>query len=312
MNLNNTLYFAIQGTIMISKEMKLSLRHPSLLIRHLNRVLIDGGGNETGKEVMNSDWDNLIILDACRYDFFKSIIAPQLDGSLEKIVSKGSATPEWVKQNFAGQKFHDTVYVSANGWYHRLQDQIDSSLYDAAWLYQDKYRNDMGTVEPELVADMAIQYADQYPNKRLLVHFVQPHKPYLGPTADRNFRHARGINMVQMMSQAKNINDSTLHRAYKETLEKLRPELLRLISNLKGKTVITADHGELLGERYMRMPLKNYGHPHGVYVPELVQVPWFICEVNERRRIVSEIPTNQKAADQDELKEHLQALGYSE
>lgn len=45
-------------------------------------------------KVMREEWDYLIILDACRYDYFAAIWENYFDGELEKRVSLGSGTLE--------------------------------------------------------------------------------------------------------------------------------------------------------------------------------------------------------------------------
>ena len=54
-----------------------------------------------------------------------------------------------------------------------------------------------------------------------------------------------------------------------------------LISIFSGSTIVTSDHGNLFGERpHILYPFREYGHPRGLYVDELVLVPWLI--VNEK------------------------------
>lgn len=292
-------------------ELLHGLKHPSLLFRELNRQLFDDRPMD-GISVFEEDWDNLIILDACRYDIFAE--ENTLAGDLSKRTSRGSATKEWVKRNFAADlhnNLFDTVYVSANGWYEQLRDEM-APLHAEVWLYTEEYRNEMGTVDPEIVTDAAVEAAQEYPKKRLITHYVQPHKPYLGPTAERYFEHAEGINMVEMMSRSDgSITD--LKKAYRETLNVALPEVRRLIEQLPGKTVVSADHGELLGERRPRMPLRNVGHPTSIRLPELREVPWLVGPYEERKFIVSEQPKWEENGFEQrnpQLEEHLEAMGY--
>ena len=57
-----------------------------------------------GKDVVDADWDNLIILDAYRYDDFESV--NNLDGELQQIVSKGSDSPMFMEKTFSGRTLH--------------------------------------------------------------------------------------------------------------------------------------------------------------------------------------------------------------
>src|SRR6056297_529711 len=56
-----------------------------------------------GTRVMDEDWDNLIILDACRYDMFAEQV--DLDGELESRISLGSTSEEFLEQNFGDNTF---------------------------------------------------------------------------------------------------------------------------------------------------------------------------------------------------------------
>ena len=47
-----------------------------------------------GTFVMNEDWDNLIILDACRYDLFNAVAGINSD----YIISRGSDTAEFLRE----------------------------------------------------------------------------------------------------------------------------------------------------------------------------------------------------------------------
>jgi len=294
---------------LMSKAVK-GIKYPSLVTRFIYRQTVGGGGNPNGVSVFEQDWDNLIILDACRADAFSDVVAPEIDGSMSIAESRGTATVEWIRRNFSGRELADTVYVSANGWLHRIQDEIGTTIHAADWLYTSRYRNEMGTVQPGVVAERALTFANQYPNKRLIVHFVQPHKPFLGKTAEEHFAHAEGINMDEMLRQAPEATIGDLQAAYRETLEIALPSIKKLASGLKGKTIITSDHGELLGERYPLLPFRNYGHPVGIYVPELTRVPWFECEWSDRRKIIEEEPRQPNQQATEELENHLRAMGY--
>jgi len=51
------------------------------------------------KYVMDEEWDFLIILDACRYDYFKEIYKNYLDGGNSmKAISPAIETIEWCQK----------------------------------------------------------------------------------------------------------------------------------------------------------------------------------------------------------------------
>ncbi|TVT85430.1 hypothetical protein FQA18_19770, partial [Haloferax volcanii] len=141
-----------------------------------------GGGGNDGVDVFSQDWDNLIILDACRADAFEDIVVPELEGNYSTVESKGSATVEWIEQNFTGKTLNDVVYVSANGWLHRISDRIGAEIHAADWLYTSEYRNEMGTVSPKAVTKRALKFASDHPNK-LNTDVRPPHEGLQPPIA---------------------------------------------------------------------------------------------------------------------------------
>jgi hypothetical protein len=55
---------------------------------------------------------------------------------------------------------------------------------------------------------------------------------------------------------------------YRKNLEYVLPHAKKLVAELGGKTVITSDHGELLGDEEM------WGHPKDSTAEKLRKVPW--------------------------------------
>ena len=282
-----------------------------LAAHHLNRLYYAArnpdGYNADGIDVFAEDWDNLLILDACRYDYFAE--QSTLDGHLESRMSRGSATPEWVKANFTGRQLHDVVYVSANPNYRKNADEIGAEVHAYVDIWQDENLagEEQTIVPPETVTDHAIEAAAKYPNKRLLVHYVQPHYPFIGPTGKEHFDPSATLKEV---SHRYDLTDERFERAYRENVDIVLDEVARLLDALDGKTVVSADHGELLGERLAPLPLRAYGHPNGVYVEELVKVPWYVHANGDRKRIVAEPPVEQAEVDEEAIEEQLRNLGY--
>jgi hypothetical protein len=54
-----------------------------------------------------------------------------------------------------------------------------------------------------------------------------------------------------------------------------------------------------------------YGHPWGVYAPELVIVPWFVIDSQERREIRSDPPEYSETMSDQMIQDRLRALGYA-
>lgn len=291
------------------------LKQPRFILQELNRLyyqrLYSWEHNEDGVDIFEADWDSLVILDACRYDLFKRVA--ELPGETSSVRSKGSATEEFLRGNFDGKRLHDTVYVTASPMLHRHRDDIDVEFHETVNVWKDQgWDEQRRTVLPETMAEATIKSADRFPNKRILAHFLQPHYPFLGETGTEQFDlDSLDFQWEDIATGNLDIPDEVVKRAYEETLEAVLPSVERLLSELQGKTVVTADHGQMFGERLFPLPIREYGHPVGLYSEELVRVPWHVSENGPRREIIAEAPIEVgDEADDGLVSDRLQQLGY--
>jgi len=271
-----------------------------------------------GTRVMKEDWDNLFILDGCRYDIFQRAEI-SLNGLLESRISRGSSSEEFIERNFEGNQYHDTVYVNANPFIPRFG--LDEGAFHAVIDCLGEWDRELQTVPPEPVAEAARQAYDEFPDKRIIVHFMQPHTPFIGEvgreiagggwTMDKDVKdEERGI-WDQLRSSANDIELDKVWEAYEENLQIVLDEVVPLAKAWNGKSVITADHGNLVGERLSPIPTRRkFGHPYGVHTEPLLKVPWFVVDSSERRDITSDPPVDREAVSQETVEDHLEALGY--
>jgi len=127
-----------------------------------------------GLDVMQEDWDNLIILDACRYDTLEE--HTRFEGKVQKVVSAGKNSWEFMTANFVGKELHDTIYVTANPYSARINESVFFKLISLI----DDWDENIGTVLPEDVTQKAIEVSENHPDKRLIIHYMQPHTPHIG------------------------------------------------------------------------------------------------------------------------------------
>jgi len=279
-----------------------------------------------GESIFSEDWNNLIILDACRCDTFIKVIKEYVKGSAFKKYkirckrSLGSHTREFLEKNFVKSRYNDIIYITANPFVDIiLKDKVYNiiSVWDIGW---DRKYN---TVMPETIVYYTLKSYMKYPNKRFIIHFVQPHYPYV---ADHLKFQDERENILRLKLQAKSndkkyrvlkpksniiykvfkaltkgkIYDAKFYleldiqkhiKAYENNLRFVLPYALSVANILPGKNVITSDHGEAFGERiHPLIPIKVYGHFPNIYIPELVLVPWMIVvnkiSSKEARRII--------------------------
>jgi hypothetical protein len=80
------------------------------------------------------------------------------------------------------------------------------------------------------------------------------------------------------------IPEEQIWRAYADNLSIVLPEVSRLLDEFIGRTVVTSDHGNLLGYRCWPVPYREWGHPKGLYTDRLVEVPGLPMRVVSIRR----------------------------
>jgi len=129
-----------------------ALRTPILFCRHANRLYHRRFGrrecNGDGVDPFEADWDNLFILDACRYDMFER--RAELPGRLERAESRASTTVEFLRANVDGRDLSDTVYVTANPQLSQHRESIDAQFAAVVDVWRaDGWSNEHGTVLPK-------------------------------------------------------------------------------------------------------------------------------------------------------------------
>jgi len=281
---------------------------------------LDSLRRSSGIRVMDEEWDNLFILDGCRYDLFER--NHQFPGTLHRRRSAGSHSSEFVRHNFVGQEHFDTVYVTANPHAVLTLDTFHATVN----LFGEAWDEDLLTVPPQPVVEATRRARERYPDKRLLVHFMQPHYPFLGSEgegletggvtgniqADVEVKTNRTYDSIwdKLDVGACTADTETVWEAYVDNFRLVADHAASLADQLNGKTVITSDHGNLFGERLWPIPVRKYGHPLGIRHRALVDVPWHELPVDERRRTKADPPVETEDVAEDVVDDRLEALGY--
>ncbi|WP_135366250.1 alkaline phosphatase family protein [Halosimplex halophilum] len=289
------------------EKIKFGLCYPKVTAAELWRnykVSKDPPYNPEGINVHNQDWDILLILDACRYDLFAE--RNSLEGDLSKRRSRGSTSEEWIRGNFSDGSYGDLVVISANPFYRQLAEEVGISVHRFEWV--EPKDSSSGLTPPDDITERTLEMIEEFPNKRILAHYMQPHAPYLGPSGeDVSFQS----EPLQKAVRRNDISENSIREAYKENFDLVQESIQPIIEGSFGKTVISADHGEMLGEPLFGNigSFSYYGHPYGCGVSCVRSVPWFVSANSEdnRREIISEGTNPINSANVDE---QLQALGY--
>jgi hypothetical protein len=254
--------------------------------------------------IFDEYWDFLIILDMCRYDFFeKEIKKRSLEGYLDFRYSLGSDTGEFLKKNFYKYpKRNDVIYIAANPLVNLI---IKGRVFKVVPLWQHSWDFDLNTVHPRDVYEHALKIARLYTDKRLIIHFVQPHYPFINWNSKKKMHKTYKetgflYNALHVITRGRTVPmDITpwdlyfkgyitlkdIVEGYKSNLEFVLNYVETLVNKLDGKIVITSDHGEAFGEKlHKRVPLSVYGHIPGVHIEPLIKIPWFVIDKGIRKR----------------------------
>lgn len=287
----------------VAKDPRWLYREPLRIYNHAQQ---NAPYYTNGIDIFERDWDNLIILDAARYDEYA--MHTPFDTPVEPVISRGATSSEFIVGNFSNRQLDDTVYISVNPHFARLRDEINSHVHAYIALHNSKHRDAVGglTTRPETVNEISRSAAEDYPNKRLIIHYLQPHQPYLGEAASTEINHGHGL--IDTIRK-NDISPSKLREYYRENLNLVLEQVTALLPHLMGKTVVTADHGEILGERTPIPVIRDYGHWEGIYVNELLQVPWQVVRDGPRKTIIEE-SSNMDDINMSDVSKNLEDLGY--
>lgn len=247
-------------------------------------------------KVMEEEWDILIILDACRYDIFEEL--NDIPGKLEKVLSANTGTWMWIIENFK-KPYPNLIYVSGNpmvsnfklskigrGDYFKIID-----AWDIGW------DEELKGVRPEAVTRIAIDTIKKYSNKRIIVHYLQPHYPWLKNksanigrglslewTENKEKKHlhqmtfdekSRFSGIVWDYAKLGRVSIQECREGYVNNFLIVLEEVKKLLKEIpkEKKVIISADHGECLG-----FPTEDghLGHgPNLFKYKTLLEIPWF-------------------------------------
>ena len=261
--------------------------------------------------MFGADWDLLVVLDACRADLWAEVVGPDSELPVGTTrMSPGSTSTEWLAATFGEappERLSSTGYVTANPY---SADHVDSrSLDHLREVWRDAWDDDLGTVRPRAVTDAAIRAGREHDLDRLVVHYMQPHFPSIVDGRDDGVElEAFGDEPLSVWEDLRfgRCSRAEVWRAYRANLRAVLPEVELLLSNIDAdRAVITADHGNAVGERGL------YGHAAGLALRPLREVPWAVTTAADTGS--HELPAAAAAVGETasaEVAARLERLGY--
>jgi hypothetical protein len=151
------------------------------------------------------------------------------------------------------------------------------SIWQNRW--EDVGEQRIPTVPPSAVNEEVLAYLSAHGQpERMVVHYIQPHAPYIGRRAlplarigrwGPAFRHGRGrLSPPEEAIRSGDVTRQDVQEAYADNLALVWDAARALAAELKGEIVVTSDHGELLGEG------GQFGHSCRSHAEALRRVPW--------------------------------------
>ena len=204
--------------------------------------------NQT-KLIHDGDFDTLIILDAMRYDIFKQL--NKIPGKLYKAKSPASHTWEWLNKTFPDK--YPWTYFTAHPHIteKELPHRWDGSKHfdKVVPIYMKCWNDELGTVHPRDVCKVV--GTSRY--DKAIVHFIQPHGPWIGRNKLLNpwtlEQHQTHNMMADWVMNKLQMYPTKFRILYKDNVRLVLDTIQKNLKLFKGKVVITADHGEMLGEK---------------------------------------------------------------
>ncbi|AZH26308.1 alkaline phosphatase family protein [Haloplanus aerogenes] len=286
----------------------------------VKRAVVDGVNIYSGKagrhinygqRPLDEEWDILVLLDACRYDLFTEF-APthavqERFESVDSVYSCASTSKEWMRKVYEeaeAETLQDIHLVSANGWEPKEVDLSKFGAVTPVWEHTDF---DIGTIRPQKVTDAAVHAGRSSDCERFIVHYMQPHAPFIHcagkyDSVNDHPGQGRSQNVWEGLKEGK-YDRTEVWNDYGTNLLSVLDHVETLAENMSGRMVVSADHGNALGEWGI------YGHPGYVPLPALKRVPWATIDASDEHTYEPDDPLEPGLAESD-VDEHLRALGY--
>jgi hypothetical protein len=260
--------------------------------------------------IYDRKWDLLILLDCATIDMMEEV-ADEYDfiGDIGEHVSPGTCSNEWMRRTFTSEYRHEmerTLHITANTSSERYLRSDQFLHLDEVW--RDGWSEELGTIPAREVTDRAIWFARKYDAERMIIHYMQPHTPFVDNDMNSNVvspvgTEGEGLQLEELYNEG--YSRQELWDASVENLRYVLDDVELLLSSIDAdRVVISSDHGQAFGEKGV------WQHPCRTYIDVLTDVPWCVTSASNS----SDYEPDYEPADQHEddisLDEKLAALGY--
>lgn len=259
--------------------------------------------------IWDQEWDMLIVLDSCRPEWVRQVVSEyDFLESVDTIYSVGSHSIEWIDKTFRFANpdvLTETVYITGNHYAHRIKN-ADFSIFENL----NGYSGEFPAPPAHIITDRTVDICRENDWERCIVHYMQPHKPFLR----RSGKDRREVKIANEWSKGHqlyhhyfngSISKEELINGFINNLRYVLDEVSILLDNVEApKTIITSDHGQALGERFI------WDHHPGVKIDSLKEVPWIECAAKDKQQLepmgFDEVEKSNNSAEK-----RLKHLGYT-
>lgn len=253
-----------------------------------------------GRNVFAESWDLLIVVDACRLDLYREVVSGGefAFGDIGSIWSLDSMTRAWMEKTFVephAAELERTHYICGNPFSSEAIDGEQLASLDEVWRYH--WDDEVGTIHPRPLTDRAIAHGrerERDEDERLLVHYMQPHWPFLRAPDTSG---GQGLDIEGIVGESEQyqawennphdvwerlrrgtVTEDEVWAGYLDNLRLVLRDIELLLENYHaGRVVITSDHGNAMGEWGI------YGHPLHMPLAVLRRVPWVETSATDER-----------------------------
>lgn len=138
--------------------------------------------------IYERDWDLLILLDCATIDMMEEVADEyEFVTDVGEHTSLGTCSDEWMRRTFTmefQEEMTGTLHITANTSSERFLDEEWFLHLEEVW--RDGWDPELGTIPARNVTDRAIYYARRFDAERTLIHYMQPHLPFVHSEIESN------------------------------------------------------------------------------------------------------------------------------
>ncbi|RCU46448.1 hypothetical protein DU504_03465 [Haloplanus salinus] len=260
--------------------------------------------------VYDRDWDVLILLDCATIDMMAEVAGeyPFVD-NIGEHVSMGTCSDEWMRHTFT-EEYRDemdrTLHVTANTSSNRhLRDDQFLHLEE---VWEDGWDEEQGTILAQEVTDRAIHFHRELDPDRTIIHYMQPHLPFVNNDIESNIVtpvgvQGEGLTLGELHDEG--YSRDTLWSASLDNLRYVLDDVELLLDSIDAQhVVLSSDHGQAFGEEGV------WAHPCYTYIDVLKRVPWCVTSASDNGEYQPMYEPQPEREPNLSVEEKLEALGY--